>query len=142
MTENFEAEPDEFEEAEREGQSCIKCVLFKSVTAALQGKKLLSITLQKRLIICSFNRHVFVHVFMLPSQLKLGVPHPDPLVESSSLAAVDAPDITYNIGLPGEVRHCPARANLLSLSQIIAGGLLSSAQLETVAYSSQMFQGL
>ena len=29
-----------------------------------------------------------------PAKLKFGVPHPDPVVENSSLAAVDPPDIT------------------------------------------------
>lgn len=34
-----------------------------------------------------------------PAKLKFGVPHPDPVVENSSLAAVDPPDITCEFNL-------------------------------------------
>jgi hypothetical protein len=54
-----------------------------------------------------------------------GRPHPDPLVQSASMAAVDPPPITYELHLPPKV---------------INQGLLSNAQLETVAYASQMFE--
>ena len=55
------------------------------------------------------------------------VPHPDPLVQSASMAAVDPPQITYQLHLPRKV---------------IDRGLLSSPQLETVSYASQVFEQL
>jgi hypothetical protein len=39
-----------------------------------------------------------------PLKLKIGKSHPDPLVQSSSLAAVEPPDITYEINLPSHVQ--------------------------------------
>mmetsp|Transcript_21181 Transcript_21181/g.47283 ORF Transcript_21181/g.47283 Transcript_21181/m.47283 type:complete len:1771 (-) Transcript_21181:242-5554(-) len=54
-----------------------------------------------------------------PAKLKYGVPHPDPVVENSSLAAVPPPDITYNLAMPADV---------------IANGKLSDLQLEAVVY--------
>lgn len=53
------------------------------------------------------------------------VVHPDPLVQSASMAAVDPPLITYKLHLP---------------RRIIINGLLSSPQLETVVYASQRFE--
>ena len=57
-----------------------------------------------------------------PLKSKLGKNHPDPLVQSASLAAVAPPDVSYKLNLP---KH------------IIYDGLLSSAQLETVIYACQ-----
>lgn len=34
-----------------------------------------------------------------PSKLKIGKPHPDPVVETASLAAVEPPDISYKLHL-------------------------------------------
>lgn len=56
-----------------------------------------------------------------------GLPHPDPLVESSSLSAVEPPDITYTLTLPLEVA---------------SRGLLSRAQLEGVTYACQAHEQL
>lgn len=60
-----------------------------------------------------------------PAKLKGGVPHPANIVESSSMAAVDPPDITYKTSLPPE---------------IIKEGKLSDLQLETVHYAGQQFE--
>ena len=38
-----------------------------------------------------------------PSKLHIGMPHPDPVVETASLAAVEPPDITYELHI--HVRH-------------------------------------
>lgn len=56
-----------------------------------------------------------------------GVPHPDPLIQSASMAAVDPPPITYQLQMP---------------STVVDHGLLSCPQLETVTYASQMFEQL
>ncbi|XP_065831305.1 protein strawberry notch homolog 1-like isoform X2 [Oscarella lobularis] len=58
----------------------------------------------------------------MPSKLKLGVKHPDPVVETSSMASVLPPDVWYQLKLPRE---------------IIDGGLLSALQLEAIVYASQ-----
>eukprot|EP01038_Epipyxis_sp_PR26KG_P006885 gene6885-9433_t len=50
-------------------------------------------------------------------------PHPDALVESSSLASVNFPSATYKLSLPRD---------------LIRSGLLSGPQLETVLYASQI----
>lgn len=34
-----------------------------------------------------------------PRKLKLGLPHPDPVVENNSMAAVDPPDLWYRLKL-------------------------------------------
>lgn len=60
-----------------------------------------------------------------PRFFSRGIPHPDPLVQSASMAAVDPPPITYTLTLPPKV---------------VEKGLLSCPQLETVAYASQMFE--
>lgn len=60
-----------------------------------------------------------------PKKFHIGRPHPDILVESASLAATDLPDLHYTLALP---------------RQLIDGGALSSPQLETVAYCSQVHE--
>jgi hypothetical protein len=57
-----------------------------------------------------------------PAKLKLGKPHPDPVVETSSLSTVEPPDIEYTLKLPDKV---------------IEKGLLSALQLESVIYACQ-----
>ena len=59
-----------------------------------------------------------------PSKVQEGQPHPDPVVESASLAAVEPPDVTY--------RH--------ALRDVVSLGKLSSLQLESVIYASQRHQ--
>jgi hypothetical protein len=63
------------------------------------------------------------HLSTAPSQF--GRPHPDPVVENATLAAVAPPDITYDLKLP---------------SGIITQGLLSNLQLEAVVYACQRHQ--
>eukprot|EP00118_Oscarella_pearsei_P006824 m.31751 g.31751 ORF g.31751 m.31751 type:complete len:1430 (+) comp31532_c0_seq2:742-5031(+) len=58
----------------------------------------------------------------MPSKLKLGIKHPDPVVETSSMASVLPPDVWYQLKLPRE---------------IIDSGLLSALQLEAIVYASQ-----
>jgi hypothetical protein len=55
-----------------------------------------------------------------PAKLSIGQPHPDPLVQSSSLAAVVPPDIISTLSLP---------------EAVVRDGLLSAPQLETVIYT-------
>ena len=52
----------------------------------------------------------------------MGDRHPDPVVETSSLASVELPDITYQLTIPNE------RIQLNTLSAL---------QLETIVYASQ-----
>ena len=58
-----------------------------------------------------------------PKKLHIGKPHPDILVESSSLAACAMPDITYKLMLP---------------KTTIKSGMLSAPQLEAVSYACQI----
>lgn len=53
-----------------------------------------------------------------------GEPHPDPIVETSSLASIKAPQPTYS-------HH---------LQKIQEDGLLSDAQLETIVYANMRFK--
>lgn len=58
----------------------------------------------------------------MPLKLHLGDRHPDPVVETSSLASVELPDITYQLSIPNEK---------------IQLNTLSALQLETIVYASQ-----
>ncbi|CAH1801640.1 unnamed protein product [Owenia fusiformis] len=58
----------------------------------------------------------------MPTKLKLGRKHPDPVVETSSLASVEPVDINYQIHIPEET---------------IDNGKLSALQLESIVYASQ-----
>ena len=60
-----------------------------------------------------------------PSKLKIGKPHPDPVVETASLASVEPPDVWYELSLPDE---------------LIDRGKLSALQLESVTYASQQHE--
>lgn len=57
----------------------------------------------------------------MPSKLHIGAAHPDPVVETASLAAVEPPDITYQ----------------LHLEDLIQAKLLSGLQLESIVYACQ-----
>lgn len=57
-----------------------------------------------------------------PAKLMIGKPHPDPVVETSSLSTVEPPDVTYTLKLPPKV---------------IDNALLSALQLESVIYACQ-----
>lgn len=58
----------------------------------------------------------------MPVKLSIGIKHPDPVVETSSLASVEPTNIWYNLSLP---------------ESIIDNGELSALQLEAVTYACQ-----
>lgn len=62
----------------------------------------------------------------VPSKLHVGAAHPDPVVETASLAAVEPPDITYQ----------------LHLDDLIHDKLLSGLQLESIVYACQRHEQL
>ncbi|KNA16468.1 hypothetical protein SOVF_088760 isoform A [Spinacia oleracea] len=57
-----------------------------------------------------------------PPKLSIGPPHPDPIVETSSLSAVQPPEPTYDLEIKEE---------------IVQSNALSCLQLETLVYASQ-----
>ncbi|RCV35324.1 hypothetical protein SETIT_7G231900v2 [Setaria italica] len=57
-----------------------------------------------------------------PPKLSLGLPHPDPVVETSSLSAVQPPEPTYNLNIMDELDDTKA---------------LSCLQIETIVYACQ-----
>jgi len=57
-----------------------------------------------------------------PFSVKVGKRHPDQIVETSSLASVLSPDVTYELKLP---------------KSVINTGLLSALQLESIVYACQ-----
>ena len=61
----------------------------------------------------------------MPSKLKIGIRHPDPVVETSSLSSVQPPEVWYNLSIPEEV---------------IDRGLLSALQLEAITYACQQHE--
>ncbi|XP_055332799.1 protein strawberry notch homolog 1-like [Paramacrobiotus metropolitanus] len=63
----------------------------------------------------------------MPAKLKIGMKHPDHVVETTSLRSVAPPDIKYELHLP---------------KNIIEGGKLSALQLEAVVYSCQQHESL
>lgn len=58
-----------------------------------------------------------------PPKLSIGPPHPDPVVETSSLSAVQPPEPTYNLKIKDE----------LEISNV-----LSCLQIETLVYACQV----
>ena len=62
----------------------------------------------------------------VPSKLHVGCAHPDPVVETASLAAVEPPDINYQMHLDDLIEH----------------KLLSGLQLESIVYACQRHQQL
>ena len=65
-----------------------------------------------------------------PLHLTSGQPHPDPVVETTSLSFAELPRISYALNLPADIflPRTPERR---------VGGALSRAQLETVSYACQ-----
>lgn len=57
-----------------------------------------------------------------PAKLSIGPPHPDPIVETSSLSAVHPPEPTYNLKIKDDLEH---------------SGALSCLQIETLVYTCQ-----
>ncbi|KYB27027.1 protein strawberry notch isoform X3 [Tribolium castaneum] len=58
----------------------------------------------------------------MPSKLKLGKKHPDPVVETASLSSVAPADVWYKLSIPDDT---------------IRSGALSALQLESITYTSQ-----
>jgi hypothetical protein len=54
--------------------------------------------------------------------VKIGIKHPDPVVETSSLSSVESANVFYKLSIP---------------EYIIDSGALSALQLETIVYASQ-----
>lgn len=55
--------------------------------------------------------------------VKIGLRHPDPVVETSSLSSVSPPDVWYQVSIPEEVAD---------------RGCLSALQLEAITYAAQV----
>lgn len=55
--------------------------------------------------------------------VKVGLRHPDPVVETSSLSSVNPPDVWYRLSIPEEA---------------IDRGCLSALQLEAITYAAQV----
>ncbi|XP_017763551.1 PREDICTED: protein strawberry notch [Eufriesea mexicana] len=63
----------------------------------------------------------------MPTKLKLGRKHPDPVVETASLSSVEPTDVWYKVSIPEET---------------IRTGALSALQLESITYASQQHEHL
>lgn len=63
-----------------------------------------------------------VYADYMPSKLKIGVKHPDPVVETTSLSSVEPVDVYYSLSLG---------------NQVINSGALSALQLEAIVYACQ-----
>ena len=63
----------------------------------------------------------------MPTKSRIGQRHPDPVVETSSMASVSPPDIWYNLRLP---------------SDVIERNVLSALQLEAIIYACQQHEKL
>lgn len=61
----------------------------------------------------------------MPSKLKLGRKHPDPVVETASLSSVPPADVWYKLSIPEES---------------INSGALSALQLESITYAAQQHE--
>ncbi|XP_066601044.1 protein strawberry notch isoform X2 [Prorops nasuta] len=63
----------------------------------------------------------------MPTKLKLGRKHPDPVVETASLSSVEPTDVWYTLAIPEDT---------------IKTGALSALQLESITYASQQHEHL
>ncbi|KAK3919054.1 Protein strawberry notch [Frankliniella fusca] len=61
----------------------------------------------------------------MPTKLKLGKKHPDPVVETASLSSVEPADVWYKLALPDST---------------VKTGALSALQLEAIVYASQQHE--
>ena len=59
---------------------------------------------------------------MIFTTVKIGVRHPDTVVETSSLASVEPPEVWYKLAIP---------------EGVIDNGFLSALQLESIVYACQ-----
>ena len=67
---------------------------------------------------------MFMPSFMQrPPKLSIGPPHPDPIVETSSLSAVQLPEPTYDLKIKDDLESTKA---------------LSCLQIETLVYACQV----
>ncbi|XP_077867871.1 protein strawberry notch homolog 1-like [Saccoglossus kowalevskii] len=69
--------------------------------------------------------HTETYANYRPSKLKLGIDHPDPVVETSSLSSILPPNIWYNLSIP---------------EHTIDYGHLSALQLEAIIYACQQHE--
>ncbi|XP_025091895.1 protein strawberry notch homolog 1-like isoform X1 [Pomacea canaliculata] len=69
--------------------------------------------------------HAETYAEYMPSKLKIGEKHPDPVVETSSLSSVEPPDVRYRLSVP---------------ESVIDSGVLSALQLESITYASQQHE--
>uniref|UniRef100_A0AAX7V8F5 Protein strawberry notch homolog 1 n=1 Tax=Astatotilapia calliptera TaxID=8154 RepID=A0AAX7V8F5_ASTCA len=69
--------------------------------------------------------HAETYAEYMPQKLKVGLRHPDPVVETSSLSSVSPPDVWYRLTIPEEV---------------IDRGCLSALQLEAITYAAQQHE--
>ncbi|XP_062290482.1 protein strawberry notch homolog 1 isoform X2 [Scomber scombrus] len=69
--------------------------------------------------------HAETYAEYMPMKLKVGLRHPDPVVETSSLSSVNPPEVWYRLSIPEEV---------------IDRGSLSALQLEAITYAAQQHE--
>ncbi|XP_040013224.1 protein strawberry notch homolog 1 isoform X2 [Xiphias gladius] len=69
--------------------------------------------------------HAETYAEYMPMKLKIGLRHPDPVVETSSLSSVSPPDVWYRLSIPEEG---------------IDRGCLSALQLEAITYAAQQHE--
>ncbi|XP_020511435.1 protein strawberry notch homolog 1 isoform X2 [Labrus bergylta] len=69
--------------------------------------------------------HAETYAEYMPMKLKVGLRHPDPVVETSSLSSVSPPDVWYRLSISEEV---------------IDRGCLSALQLEAITYAAQQHE--
>ncbi|XP_066942115.1 protein strawberry notch homolog 1 isoform X7 [Macrobrachium rosenbergii] len=61
----------------------------------------------------------------MPSKLKIGIKHPDQVVETASMSSVEPPDVWYEMNIPDDT---------------VNSGKLSALQLESITYASQQHE--
>ncbi|XP_063066402.1 protein strawberry notch homolog 1 isoform X2 [Engraulis encrasicolus] len=69
--------------------------------------------------------HAETYAEYMPMKLRIGLRHPDPVVETSSLSSVNPPDVWYRLAINEET---------------IDRGWLSALQLEAITYASQQHE--
>ncbi|XP_076019895.1 protein strawberry notch homolog 1 [Genypterus blacodes] len=69
--------------------------------------------------------HAETYAEYMPMKLRIGLRHPDPVVETSSLSSVNPPDVWYRLSIPEET---------------IDRGCLSALQLEAITYAAQQHE--
>ncbi|KAL0965763.1 hypothetical protein UPYG_G00285410 [Umbra pygmaea] len=69
--------------------------------------------------------HAETYAEYMPMKLRIGLRHPDPVVETSSLSSVNPPNVWYRLSIPEET---------------IDRGWLSALQLEAITYAAQQHE--